>query len=220
MQNTFLKRLIIGICIILSLLGIVYIVVFTVNTLKADKTSGDDDYKGFCERFPLDNASLMIPESFEVVYPENVDSFEDDKTLVVPYSEYYTWKETTYVGMLSLSKERNINNMEPRAYMEAAAIPTYEEYYSDLGFEVISREAGTVASLSAAALTFKYTVAYEMGVVKTFYAYSVYISEGGYMYTMTFICEDWDFDTQKPLFDKIAQSIKIGVSKPYDSTAQ
>ncbi len=216
MQNTFLRRLIITLSVILSIAGIVYIVVFTAG-MYDDADISDDEYKGFSERFPLDNASLMIPENFEVVYPNAVDSLETGESLVVPYDEYYTWKESNYVGMVSLSKERNTNNMEPRAYMEAAAIPTYEEYYADLGFETVSREAGTVAGFSAAALTFKYTVAYEMGVVKTFYAYSVYISESGYMYTLTFICEDWDFDTQKPLFDKIAQSIKIGVSKPYNS---
>ncbi|MBQ7131934.1 MAG: hypothetical protein IJO29_05130 [Oscillospiraceae bacterium] len=217
MQNSFLRRLVISLCIVLSLVGVVYIVFTAVGMYKDKEQQNEVDYKGFSKRFPLDNVSVMIPDEFEVVYPENVDDLETGESLVVPYDEYYTWKESTYVGMVCVSKEQNTKNMEPRAYMEAAAIPTYEDYYSDLGFEVVAREAGKIAGYSAAALTFKYTVAYEMGVTKTFCAYSTYLSEGGHMYTMTFVCEEWDFDAQKPTFDKIAESIKIGDSKPVGS---
>lgn len=202
-----MKRFIIALCGILTVVGAVFLVYNMVLLLNGDEDESVDTYKGYTQRKPLSNVCVMIPDEFEVVLAEDVNKLETGETMLVPYDEFYKWETSSYVGSVIITSEQN--SMEPRAYMEACAIPTYEEYYTDLGLSIISREAGTVGQYQAAALTFRYTVDYEGGVTKTFRAYSVYMQQSGYIYTTTFVCEDWDFEERKPVFDKIAESIVI-----------
>ncbi len=215
MENSFLRRFVIGFCVLLSVAGVIYLIIEAVNMKKDSQNSGKVDYTGYEKRYPLEEVSVMIPDDFEVIYPEDIDEIAQDESMLVPYDEYYTWEGSTYTGMVCITKERN--GMEPRAYMDVSAIPTYEEYYSSLGFNVVSREAGTVAGYPAAALTFDYTMTYQTGETVTFRVYNVFMSKEGYMYTVFFNCESWDFENYKPTFDKIAESVEIGVAAPIES---
>ena len=205
---SFLKRVLISLCAVLTIVGAVYLIYNAVLLMKDDNVEETDTYKGYTQRYPMSNVSIMIPDEFEVVKADDVNQIETGETMVVPYDEFYKWETSSYVGSVIVTSEQN--SMEPRAYMEACAIPTYEEYYSALDLSILAREAGSIGEYPAAALTFRYTVDYESGVTKTFRAYSVYLQQSGYIYTTTFVCEDWDFEARKPVYDKIAESIVIG----------